>query len=354
MATASNTFSGSHNRLIAIDVRVWGMDINEKPFIQPAVARQLAEHSATLEGVIPVKLGDTIGVQFEKRKARFKVCSVESHDVGVHRRVGIQCVEDKNIWGIRFAIPIHSVGTAALYSCEEGDASAGDNLPDRRKSDRASCRVAAEVCREGEPGHSYAWVSDISLLGCYLQLLSPFTTGERLIVSLFAADLGMTVPLRLRGTVRASNPMVGMGVEFHGLNDFDRNCIQSLLHLLDRPKAKPGDSLRTPPPPPATAIFQVQQSESKSESLQDRATRLAMDLHQFQICMSGAGIDPRILQTLREATIHNRNVIGLVQQWMDLSSNNQDALVVLPEVASERLRMHNVLNFLSATDAQTR
>src|SRR3954469_16735928 len=84
------------------EVRVWGMDVNDKPFIQSALARQVSMSGVVLEGVVPVKTGDTIGVQYLKNKARFKVLSVEMEESSLRRKLGIECVESANIWRFPF------------------------------------------------------------------------------------------------------------------------------------------------------------------------------------------------------------------------------------------------------------
>src|SRR4051794_35496567 len=92
------------------EVRVWGMDINDKPFIQSALARQVSVSGVVLEGVLPVKTGDTIGVQYLKNKARFKVISVKQEESSLQLKLDIECVESSNIWRFPFAIPIAKVG----------------------------------------------------------------------------------------------------------------------------------------------------------------------------------------------------------------------------------------------------
>ncbi len=55
-------------------VRVWGMDSDGRPFFQNANATNISSEGAMLLGISHLlKAGDVIGVQHEKRKARFKV-----------------------------------------------------------------------------------------------------------------------------------------------------------------------------------------------------------------------------------------------------------------------------------------
>ena len=342
MATSTTMISSTSNALIALDVRVWGMDTNEKPFIQAAVARHITERTAMLDGAIPVKLGDTIGLQFEKRKARFKVNWVGKGGPGVARRIGVDCLEEKNIWGIKFAIPMQSVGMAALYSPENKKADHVTSPPDRRKSDRLACRFPAEVCHEGQLGQSYAWVSDMSSTGCYLQLLSPFSVDETLVFSMFAADLGMSAPLRLPAIVRASHPMVGMGIEFQSVSPEDRQAIDAVLELLNMPNRTDNHAARVPPPP-TTALFKVPELKINQENTKEKASRISMDLQQLEMSMNSGDFDPRLLRALRDSATHARNIVGLVQQWIDLRERNQDPFIVMPEVANERMRAGDLL-----------
>jgi hypothetical protein len=70
-------------------VRVWGMNAEGKAFSQNAYARNLALDGAMLSGVDDALTpGDTIGVQHQNKKARFKV--VTTRDAGLPRKTQVE------------------------------------------------------------------------------------------------------------------------------------------------------------------------------------------------------------------------------------------------------------------------
>src|SRR5947208_14843242 len=57
-----------------IPVRIWGMDAAGKPFFGTAIAGNLSAAGAQLTHIRHnLKVGDTIGIQYENVKARFEV-----------------------------------------------------------------------------------------------------------------------------------------------------------------------------------------------------------------------------------------------------------------------------------------
>jgi hypothetical protein len=70
-------------------VRIWGMNAKGKAFSQNAYARNLAVDGALLSGVDhPLTLGDTIGIQHQDKKARFKV--VTMRDAGLPHKIQVE------------------------------------------------------------------------------------------------------------------------------------------------------------------------------------------------------------------------------------------------------------------------
>ena len=77
---------GQKTGLADLLVRVWGMDANGKAFFQNVYARNLTYESALLSGLdTPLTAGDTIGVQIDHKKARFRV--ITAKDVGLPYKI---------------------------------------------------------------------------------------------------------------------------------------------------------------------------------------------------------------------------------------------------------------------------
>jgi c-di-GMP-binding flagellar brake protein YcgR len=71
-------------------------------------------------------------------------------------------------------------------------------------------------------------LTDLSLGGCYLELLSPFPPSSRVTLSMRAGEM----EVRVQGVVRVMHPDKGMGVEFTQSTPQHRQAVADLLRLL--------------------------------------------------------------------------------------------------------------------------
>jgi hypothetical protein len=351
MATASSSLTPN-----AYEVRVWGMDLNDKPFIQSAVAQQVTERGVVLDGVLPVKTGDTIGVQYQKQKARFKVLSVAQEEASLRRKVGIECLEATNIWGFPFAIRMNAMGTAAQYgeakpAIRQTDVPVTACLPNRRGKERFKCRLSAEVKAQESVTQICAPITDISEDGCYLEFITPMAAGSKVMVSVRAVDFGVVAPLQIPGIVRTCHAMVGMGVEFIEASETAKSGLLGIIARLRR--AAPNGMIASVPPQETQQATVPSSAVSGASAKAEQARRVGMDLHQLEMSLSSADMDARLLQEFRDAATHARHVLTLVQQWLDLKEKNRDPLMVLPAMAAERMRAAAVVNRNIAIDLDT-
>ena len=108
---------------ISLDVKVWGMDFNGKPFVQHARTVNASSVGARLIGIDCVREGEVISLQHDDQKARCKVIWV-GRDVAKSRQIGIQCVEpDKKLFGgklrpgrIREPRPVRRTGYRSAWT----------------------------------------------------------------------------------------------------------------------------------------------------------------------------------------------------------------------------------------------
>lgn len=302
------TVSGRELSLTTCDVRVWGMDNHSKPFVNNVTAGHLTEKGALLTGVLPVKVTDVVGVRYLERKARFKVSWVSDPDPAQTRSIGIDCIEDINFFGVRKRIPIEAV--SSLYA--ESKIRSGEAPPNRRKAERYPCRVAADVTLDNAVAQAHAWVSDLSSKGCYLQMISPFPVGSGIALSIYGDDSHHSQPLVLRGVVRTSHPMVGMGVEFSNLSVNDLSGIQTVLEQLRGPK--PMWSKQT-----SAAWTPANAGPQELESLPMAIEILSPRASAMQICAELQKLeseifslrDRKLTAELRQAALHMKNVAHL-------------------------------------------
>jgi hypothetical protein len=81
---------------------------------------------------------------------------------------------------------------------------------------------------DGTTGHIAAGISDISLSGCYVELLTALPIGTLLSISLSLDGLS------IRGTaeVRTTHPGVGMGLQFRAMDAADKATLHQLINQL--------------------------------------------------------------------------------------------------------------------------
>ena len=106
---------------------------------------------------------------------------------------------------------------------------------DRRKHPRYPCSGGgAELRQQGVDSRIWARLTDISLGGCYLEIMSPLPV-------LTYVNLGLTLEeqhLQAKGQVAVSHPHFGMGVQFIDLSAADRKMLESWIAAV-APKAGP-------------------------------------------------------------------------------------------------------------------
>src|SRR6476660_3409033 len=90
---------------ISLDVKVWGLDLYGKPFVQHARTVNATSVGARLIGIDCVREGEVISLQHGEQKARCKVIWV-GRDCAKARQIGIWCLEPaKRLFGVRRPAP---------------------------------------------------------------------------------------------------------------------------------------------------------------------------------------------------------------------------------------------------------
>lgn len=197
-------------------VRVWGMDSDGRPFFQSANADNLSIEGALLVGINhPLKAGDIIGVQHEEKKARFKVLEVVSG--GSVRKIDahVQVLPGQRT-------PWHDLANPAKKQ---------EYVPgNKRKYVRHKVLFPLEISFEDvRRTHIHTSATDIGGRGCYVETLLPLPLGTRIHIVFWIDD----EKVKTSGIVRASDPGVGMGIEFTDLDNHVQERLQAHLDTLD-------------------------------------------------------------------------------------------------------------------------
>lgn len=205
---------------IDLHVRVWGMGADGHPFFQNAHARNISNHGALLSGMEhELTPGDVIGVQYEEKKARFRVIWVI--DAGPLQKIqaGVQIVDGQECpWPKEIA-------------ASEVPAPAASSSPqNKRRFVRHKLSFSLELQDERSMGaHMQTSATDIGGRGCYVETIMPLAVGTPLKVNFWIESEKVSTT----GMVRASDPGVGMGIEFTGLSLADQERLQHHLDKLD-------------------------------------------------------------------------------------------------------------------------
>ena len=206
-----------------LPVRIWGADHEGKPFAERVCTIDISNKGASLAAVrTRLSPGDTVGLQYHSRQARFRVVWVVPTSSGSGTHVGLECLEpEKELWPL--ATPTEGAdpyvpSKARLreeYSLQEG----------RRAHTRYPISGKVYVKKRGSADGQWAQLGDISLNGCYLQTSQPLDVGRSTTLSIKVAHN----EFKATAIVRTCYPGTAMGMEFTFLSNTDRRTLQRLI-----------------------------------------------------------------------------------------------------------------------------
>jgi hypothetical protein len=202
-----------------LHVRVWGMDADARPFSQNAVARNLSGKGAQILGIShPLKTGDIIGIKHGEKKARFKVAWVT--DGGSLRKIeaGVQIVEGQES-------PWKEMANPQELTFAPGKI--------KRRFVRHRIQFPIQIgLADTQRAQMNTNATDIGGRGCYVETLLPLPLGTQGTITFWMDD----EKVQTTAVVRASDPGVGMGIEFTTL---DAQIQERLQHFLDKMDTSP-------------------------------------------------------------------------------------------------------------------
>jgi hypothetical protein len=204
-----------------LHVRVWGMDADARPFSQNAVAKNISGEGAQILGIHhPLKTGDIIGIKHGEKKARFKVAWVT--DGGTLRRIeaGVQIVEGQQSPWQEMANP------------EELTFAPGKI---KRRFVRHKIQFPIQIgLADTQRAHMNTNATDIGGRGCYVETLLPLPLGTQGTITFWMDE----EKVQTTAVVRASDPGVGMGIEFTTLDTDVQERLQQFLDKMDTSAAE--------------------------------------------------------------------------------------------------------------------
>jgi hypothetical protein len=198
-----------------IIVRVWGLDVDGRPFFQNANASNISSAGALLSGIRhSLKVGDVIGIQHKDKKARFKVAWVKNATLPHSFDAGVQILSDQSS-------PWLDLATSGEHPVATGMG--------KRRFQRHKVLFPLEISFEdSRRSHLQTSATDIGGRGCYVETLLPLSLGTKVNVTFWVES----EKVQTSGIVRTSDPGVGMGIEFMADNAV-QEWLQAHLDKLD-------------------------------------------------------------------------------------------------------------------------
>ncbi|WP_041855804.1 PilZ domain-containing protein [Candidatus Korobacter versatilis] len=328
--------------IISLPVRLWGMDVNGKPFTQNASSVDITRMGARIQGVTAqIQHGDIIGVQHGSDKARFRVIWVARPGSRNEGQIGVHCVEaNKYIWGTvepsnqadtwdpeAASASTHAVGAGGgVAAVMAASPSHKDNFVNdatregRRRMPRYACRGGGEIRQPGMKTVVWGSMTDISRSGCYLETLTTLPRNAKCELMLNVEG----IEVRAGAEVRVSHPSMGMGLQFIDVDPTDQKKLDDLLVKLAGGK-EPEDRIVHP----------------VSNEFATAIASAASQLRDLEACVSEneENVDPRLLSEFRSAVDHARSTTAAIEQWVDLQEQDRDPFPVLAAIETSRIRL---------------
>jgi hypothetical protein len=310
-----------------LDVRVWGMDINKKPFTETAKTFDITRNGARISGLqAMVMLGEIIAVQHGDMKARWKVCwngAADSHRAG---QIGVHSLEpDKYLWGT----PLNEIRQKTMQVVTSPSPAKG-----RRVHERLACNGKVEARRQGVGHTSWGSLSDVSITGCYVETIDPLPKGVH--GNFVIRAEGLNVDITAEGEVRVSHPLVGYGVVFTSLTLEDRTRLNDFCDSLK------GIKKVEEPLPPSPADNAAGPERPAIARVLERAEEVLRQV-ETQAAQSSRELDSRVIMELNQAVARTRQTICIAQQAIDLQAQGCSPFETIAKISEERVKQALVL-----------
>jgi hypothetical protein len=188
---------------LELAVKVWGLDRDQRVFVQNAKAVEITRHGAILRGLASLREpGEVVGLQCGANKARFRVIWASPPGSGEAAEVAVIAIEpEKNIWD--------TAAEASAPAPQAGMPAPWDGV-ERRRYERFPCCGGAQIWAGSGEFQRWATVASISLGGCYLQTLDPLSIRSRMRLMLAVRQYSFAAVAE----VVTSEPGTGMGLRF--------------------------------------------------------------------------------------------------------------------------------------------
>jgi PilZ domain-containing protein len=275
--------------VILIPVIVRGSDARGDSFEVKAETCDISVSGARLRGLANVAApGNKIEVECKGKKAWYRIDWVGKARTLSANQVGVRLIEPgKYIWGVPAKewaadtfdpAPLTGYDRSSLPAIPQKISQVLHTGEDRRRFPRKMYRIETQVMSEDLIVKQSGKITDISLGGCYVEMISPLPINSIVELDFSSGDASFHLP----GTVRSSQPGFGMGIEFRGMSPIQHEK----LRMIAPPAPAPPEPVRMPsrsappqtmpqpkaaPPPPS---FQTSTSAESTAHLTTTAEAL--------------------------------------------------------------------------------
>jgi len=219
--------------VIAFPVIVRGTDSRGSVFTATTETHDISCTGASLKGLQGVaEPGRKIEIECQTQKAWYRVQWASATNRKKEWRVGVRCLEPgKYIWGVppkEWQPDTFDISAANSEFVGESSAASPATVArpsrERRRFGRHQCRVEVQVSTQGPYGEVLVSgkITDISLSGCYVEMLSPLPSDTPIELA-FTAD---HTAMHLSGKVCSSQEGFGMGVAFTSMTPEDFEALR--------------------------------------------------------------------------------------------------------------------------------
>lgn len=231
---------------IELPVTVSGLDMNGNLFTQSATTVDISARGLCLRYISCLRgqRGQPVQVKYKQHSARYLVAWTGENGTSLQGLVGLEGLDANYLFGDHLppdcvfgfdpkadSYVVPSAEGAVLpgaFSLSPGIAErckADRRQGERRRHPRFHCSGTASIWEQGHELPFSARVNEISLSGCYIEIMSPLrvATGVRLEVSINRRSIS------LEGIVRNSQAQYGMGIEFIKIAPAEAEKLQRVI-----------------------------------------------------------------------------------------------------------------------------
>jgi hypothetical protein len=202
-----------------IPVRIWGMDADGRPFFQNALAGNLSSEGAHLSHINhTLKIGDIIGIQYGEKKSRFHVIWIKNSVAPGRNQAGVRVLAPQSVPWDQVTPEARTPQAKPVQGRE------------KRRFARHRVQFPLQISfPDQQRAHMQCNATDMGGRGCYVETMLPLHIGMNVIVTFWVDSEKITT----NGIVRASDPGVGMGIEFTSLETPLQQRLQEYLEKID-------------------------------------------------------------------------------------------------------------------------